>query len=390
MASTSVWIETLKRGTFRAKWREEVIGEDGLAVLGEDGKPRIKKVPGPVFHSLKKAEEWAELKRAKLAAQRAAPDTGHIPLLELIERWSASKVSSGKSNEDNMEARAIAVRSVVDALGWKVPPDCNVADVLQLIKDRKGEGSRARAYLRAMLAWSIRKLGQIVDQAVLEELAAAPSDETDYPTMSPMQYQAILARANELKQLPLVVCLGTFGWRPITAARLLVKHVNVDKREILIGVKRQRNKPRPLIHPVPEWTLDLLLPLMRGRDPDEHLFLRPTGLPWGHKNSCDNLTRWYFNHLRRFAPLSGSAYALKRYAITAMNEGAAPWTEALTSDKIMAYTGHLTLSQVQKYIRPHMERVRNAMGERVPAAVTVALKRHEVDGGKMGAEADLG
>ena len=153
----------------------------------------------------------------------------------------------------------------------------------------------------------------------------------------------------------LVHCLLLYGWRPITAARLIVANVDVAGGMMSTEVKSRRGT-RPHAHPLRPDTLDLLRPLIEGRDPSAPLFEDPrTGQAFAETGSR-GIPQWWRDYL---GAEGGLAYDAKRFACTRILREA-PATEG------RFVTGHASPRQLELYAVSNDDRAR-AIVNSVPA-----------------------
>lgn len=334
------WIE--KRGRTRVvRWK--TTNPDGTETVHASGR-----LTEP------KAKALVDKLRAKLPDGRRRKAGVRIvdhSVGDLCTRWKAAKILEGGESSMNYAADAAKrAEAVADAAG--------ILRVSQATGDtvrvhREAEGSRADrpfGYLRAILQWAVDELGVEVDQRFFVASRPPPSAETECPVISVEQCEAMIVKAKRLEQWPLVHCLLTYGWRPITACRLRVRDLNVAGLRITLKVKRTK---KPHVHPLFAETVELLRPLIAGRRPDAPLFLSRRGKPWRTRgDSADGMTRWYGDNLHPIAPDAGGTNALKRWALDRMDRGLAPWKRPLTLREIRLFSGHKTDSQVVRYLRP--------------------------------------
>ncbi len=204
--------------------------------------------------------------------------------------------------------------------------------------------------VRAVLRWASETLDQYVDPRALVALRPRPTGRRprkELPTGAFMANWQRKADAASSSAGALVHCLATYGWRPITAADLVVG--NLDLRA---GMMTTTVKGGDVIrHPLLAKTMKRLRPLVEGRGKREPLFLNPgTGKAWDPSSSSGfSIVRWCRDYLCM------SSYDLKRWAISSMLE------RKMEPQTVALFTGHRTLSQVLTYARTNEEKARKAL-----------------------------
>ena len=153
----------------------------------------------------------------------------------------------------------------------------------------------------------------------------------------------------------LVHCLDKYAWRPVTAARIRVRDVDLTGERITLQAKSCRGQDT-ITHPLEPDDVPMFASLIGSRQPGEPLFLNPyTGLAFEIADSR-GIPAWF----RRFTGMN--VYELKRAAISRMlSAGIAPQDVAL-------FSGHKTVSQMLCYARTNESRARGAQAQRKAAA----------------------
>jgi integrase len=260
-------------------------------------------VPDPPITAKAEAERLCEEFRNKLPQTAPKRKAGPRPfqaltILDITRRWHA--------DNERLSYRHQVLNSntkLVTANGWVYPGDIPIDWVDGFRKD-KGN-MRAVSYLGLVLRWGANKRMHDMDHQTLKDLKAPQSKESDADLMTQAQLDDTLARADARGQLPLAHCLSTYAWRPISACRLRVGDIKDDT----VTLRVLKGSIKPFVHTLFQETLDLLQPLMKGRAPNEFLFLNFDGEPWMQTTQAQQLIGWYRNHCWAAAPNCGGIYA---------------------------------------------------------------------------------
>ncbi len=232
------------------------------------------------------------------------------------------------------------------------------------------------AYLRSILNWAQDEddlLDRPLCPRMLKALSQPQSKRSTYPVMTADEYAASMAEAKRWgpHHYAFAHCTSTYGWRPSTACMVLVGDVNLADSWIVLTHVKDVSKDKdhePVEHPLHPETVELLRPLMEGRDPGERLFLHGA-VPWrmGHTGGADQFTDWYRRTIKPLAPKAGNSNAWKRYAVHRMTNGMAPWPERLDDERIRIFTGHEDVQVVSRYRKTNREEMRRAVGFASPS-----------------------
>lgn len=273
-------------------------------------------------------------------ARGAVPRGSQLPMGEILARWERAKVGAG-NDVRHTQATVVKLRNLAAARNWSVTASVSALAVSDY---RESGGShRTGCYLAAVLRWAADTLDQYVDPKALVALRRGrPARRPSPVLMAEDQVAEAEARAGcmSTSAAALVHCLSTYGWRPITAARLTVADFDP-----LAGTITCRVKGGDVVrHALLGATVERLSALAVGRAPTDPLFLDPrTGERW---EAQSGISEWSRNHLRL------KVYDLKRYAISTMLGRGVP------AQDVAAFTGHRTISQVLRYSRSNEERQR--------------------------------
>lgn len=236
---------------------------------------------------------------------------------------------------------------MIDQMQWKTTGDVTQESVDRWRQSRKAGVVGILRYLKALLNWAHRSLKQPV---AMLDLSTPRKKRAPRRLLDDAQRAVIEERAKEQRQWPLVHCLMTYGWRPSSAARMLVGDVNLNARTVLL---RDLKSGDALVHPLRADTVELLRPLAQGRAIGETLFTAPLGGAWRIDNGTrvNQMAAWYrINISPGFPADQRGIYDLKRCAITGLLKAAGGDPAA-----VAAITGHRSLSQVLVYARTNLD-----------------------------------
>ncbi|MEY2855639.1 MAG: Phage integrase family [Pseudomonadota bacterium] len=329
------WIDQTKNG-YIVRWRE-----------GGRTSP-IKSTP-----LIERKDEAQAAKRrieTELAAKGQIRHGVDVPMDELLMRWKARRLARG-GRLIHVAKELARLTSLTNDNAWTT---CRAVTPESVEKWRQAGGSpRAGAYLRAVLSWASETLDQAVDHRTLVALRPQPTTRRAKPPLATSaQLTAWQALADDASPSAgaLLHCLATYGWRPITAADLRVRHLDLARGTITTTVKGGDVIEHPLL---PD-TIHRLRPLVAGRKPDDALFVDPrTDRAWIADSSARGSIVDWCN------ALGLRSYDLKRWAISGMlSRGLPPQTVRL-------FTGHRTISQVLTYATTNEDVARQALAHLV-------------------------
>lgn len=328
---------------------------NGYVVRWREGGRRSPILTTPLIARKDQAVTTLARIEAEVAALGPVRRGGDLPLAEVLQRWKASRVARG-ARAIHLDKAMSRLSAMIKACGWDSCPDITTESIETW---RAGGGSpRAGAYLRAVLRWASETIGQRVAPSVLVALRPRPTGRRPRPALVGARQIAdwqALADAASPSAGALLHCLATYGWRPITAADLQVRHYDRERGMITTTVKGGD----VVEHPVLPETIKRLTPLVKGRGPDDPLFIDPrTQEAWNPNASArGSIVRWC-------SELGLRSYDLKRWAISGMlRRGLPPQTVRL-------FTGHRTISQVLAYARTNEDEARAALSQLVPPPST--------------------
>ncbi len=276
-------------------------------------------------------------------ARGSVPRGSQLPMGEILARWRLAKVSTGNDPLHTSEAES-RLRYLCNTRNWQGTASITAVAV----SDYRQAGGSARtcAFLAGVLRWARDTLDQYVDPKALVGLRPGKAGRKPSPVLMSADQVAMVeerAQAMSASAGALVHCLASYGWRPITAARLRVSDFDPVAGTITCQVKGGD----VVRHPLQPETLRRLRALVASTEPDAPLFLDPRrdNEGWALRGSR-TIDQWSRDHLRV------KVYDLKRYAISTMlGRGVPP-------QDIASFTGHRTISQVLRYSRTNEERQR--------------------------------
>jgi len=311
-----------------------------------------------------------------------------LPWAEVVDAWAASRLADRRITQASVDEykRTILRITGEDELNWPTTGHVNTAGVTAWVALRRGRGTaRPLSYLRSVYLWASEKYNQPFDRRSFITMRPPPSRENPVELMPDEVEAGVHARARAFGENVALLseCLATYGWRSITAARLIARDFN-PAGTMTLRVKRRAN---PLVHALTPEHTTRFAKLVKGLAPDAPIFVRPTTKePWldkrGKATPFTTFYRWKLQpqrllpekppkpgeirHRDRRPPTApdsrwGGSYALKRLGITRLRAaGVDPKT-------IAEITGHKTVSQVERYFRTNLERTREALDKLVAA-----------------------
>lgn len=326
---------------------------NGWRVEWREGGREGKRQNTPTFSTEQEADEACERVNERMRSMKAARTGVVLTIGEIASRWQAAKIAEG--NDPLWAVRyAKANRGMAKIRKWSTVLDITPEAVARWRQDGGSPGSGAT--FRAMLWWAKDFLDQPVrDQTLLALRRPRHRRKPKKPLIATTTVSAWLKQARDISpdSEALLHCLATYGWRPITASRLLVGDVNRK-----LGTIRTRVKGGDVIeHPLQPSTLRLLRPILDARKPDEPLFLDPrTGRAFGPMGAS-SAHQWFRDWFTRDKDgnVLGGIYDLKRYAISnALARG-------MVAQDVALFTGHRTIGQVNGYARTNETTARRVL-----------------------------
>lgn len=321
-----------------------------MATIEKVGKRhRIRQFVGGKLRTVARCNTKAEalVIKARLDEEERARSSiiygSQLPMSEVLTRWRNARVGDGNDplHTENAEVR---MRNLCAARNWQGTSSITPLAISDYRRD--GGSPRTCSFLAGVLRWARDTLDQHVDPKVLPALRAGKAGRRPSPELlADSHVAAIEATAAGMSHSAgaLVHCLATYGWRPITAARLRVSDFDQVAGAITCQVKGG-DEVRHLL--LPE-TVELLRLRAAEAAPSEPLFLDPrTAAAWDLRGG---ISRWSRDHLKT------KVYDLKRYAISSMLDRGIP------PQHIASFTGHRTIAQVLKYARSNEVRQRAAL-----------------------------
>lgn len=373
----SVWgPKQLPSGAWRIRWRAPDGSQPSKTYDAKsDASRAVRDLERKIGPTLRR-------KRRALGPQ---PPT-FLSIETIADRWRETREGTAvatRPGADRYMSDAVRMAcGMAEDLGWSTSRDANAPDVADLKRRRKNIGiARPLGYLRAILRWASENAEQPLDVAADVAMRAPQSRKAAVELLTDREAKAVLNRARRLQQLPVIACLATYGWRPITACRLRVGDVDLKAETIRISIKQNGE---PWTHPLFAFHVELLRPLVAARGPAEPLFLNTHGkVGWTN----GKLGGFYRHCLRPDGGRTGNIYALKRLAMTRMHLGLWPWSEPLSISDIQLFTGHKTKEQVLRYLATNLTRARGLVrgadrgaigapdGQEPPSVAVAALRK---------------
>lgn len=301
---------------------------------------------GPTFPTQEAALGW---QRDHL------PAIGKRHLMELAQVWRDECPTAHRTEAAHQVARLVASR------GWGDVHRLTLPDVVAWLHDDEAWSPRVCQYLRTVLRWA----ADVHHLPVRTEVLAwrpPPRQRTAKPPLLTDQHLAvIMAAATELgpRALAIVQYLATYGARPITACRLRMDALDLDRCELELGRydrdtgRRGEKHSGGWRHAVDQSHVELWASIAASWPrPDDSLSMIPVfphyreDRPWRiQRGSAQELADWYKNTIGKRAKLGKfcGIYHLKRWAISRM------FRAGLDPATIASFTGHLDLEQLMTY-----------------------------------------
>ncbi len=311
------------RRRWRVRWRE-----------GGRGSP-LK--PSPWFDSLADAEDYQRKLDARLNARKVASNRLTIPLDELVERWANRQQERQRPRSERYvrESRRTLLALIAER-GWQTTedvtePDCPLGTF---------------RLLKALLRYA-----RDYHQQIIAPMALLPPDRPRRrrakPALLTME-DAIHLVAEATRWSPadgaIAHLVAIYGHRPQSLVGLPCSAVAYS----FVGTNEAAAAPQMgfltlpvkngdvVRHPLLPGSLELLVPLLRGRRAGDHLFRSHTGKPW---STGQAYSAWFHHSVGK----GRGVYLLKRFAISLMHAG------GLDVPTISSITGHST-DTVLKYL----------------------------------------
>lgn len=307
---------------------------------------------------------------AELAA-RHAPRAGAVESLQTFVRaWAAARVAEGKdpthTREDVARLDALLARHA-----WADAVDLTPADVdsARAATQTATEpprpcrwSGRAGALLATVLRWACERRGASIDRRAIAALRPGPERRRAFPRdlVDEKTVAVWTAKAEDISPscAAIVHCLALYGWRPITAGRMLVGDVDLARR-----VVRARVKGGDVIeHPIVDETAGRLAKIIGTRQASEPLFIDPrTGRAFEDVGSY-SVAAWWRWHI------GSRSYDAKRYAISRLLRHAPP-------HEVARITGHRCPQVLFRYATTAEERTRAILEQATARGHTVGARR---------------
>jgi hypothetical protein len=281
-----------------------------------------------------------------------------VPMTEILARWRAAKVADG-NDPLHTAAAEVRLKNLAERHNWQTTGAVTALAVSDYRKD--GGSPRTCAFLAGVLRWARDTLDQHVEPKALLALRAGKSGRRPSPVLLTSERVAAieeLAGRMSSSAGTLVHCLATYGWRPITAARMVVADFDAVGGTITCRVKGG-DVVRHLL--LPE-TITRLRWRAAEAKPQDPLFIDPRTMSGWALSGSYTISQWSRDHLR------AKVYDLKRYAISTMLSRGVP------PQDVAQFTGHRTISQVLRYARTNEQRQREtlaALGKSLESAPEV-------------------
>lgn len=279
------------------------------------------------------AEVEARRITAELAARTPVRTGVLIPWAQLITRYLDALAAKGKGSHRYPAHVRQVLAALGTARGWTHARDVTPATA-------QGLTVTEHRYVKALLRFAVL-MDQPVHASALRLPRPAKPRVPAGDLLTDAEVAALLARAATYS--PDLAATGhlvaTYGHRPESLTKMLVKDVDLAKRLISMPVKSGDR----IRHPITRETAGILTTLIASRAPGAPLIQRPDGTAWV---SGDRLsTYWYHQVGEHVTPDRPGIYHLKRRAISRM------LAAGLDVATIASMTGHRTPAVILTYAR---------------------------------------
>lgn len=350
----SVWPEK-KGNRWVLKWKDPATGK------GRSHSPKVpllSKAAAKAASALFAKKLPDPIRKSRLSRMSGDRPDDQVTIAQICDTWLTTETRPGLAYA--AEAASI-VKRAAEKMGWKLPADVTRASLLAW----NAGSDKTKSYCRTVFIWAQSVLKQPFDPDALLGLKGLQSIESEWDLPTTEEFQSTMEKARSLGQEHMAHCIARYGWRGVTLCRIKGSDwdFTTTPATVRLDVKRTKSaarKKKPHVHPLFPDTVALLRPIVAAviakHGPDARTFRNCKGDPWHCDVRAIGIRRWYNKHVRPLAPTRGGFYAWKRWALTAMEEGRAPWPRPLTDREIMLFTGHTTTSQVKRYKRSNRER----------------------------------
>ena len=311
-----------------------------------------------------KSETFPSREAADLWMREQMPAAGSSTLLALVDLWAKEEPTAYRLEAAHRLGRVVVARA------WGDAARLTLADLRawQLADDAWRQPSQ---YLRTVLRWASEVHRVQVRPEVLRWRPARPARKAKPTLLTDHQVEAIkdCAATYGPRAFALVDYLLSYGARPITACRLLVRHLDHTTGELILTDEKHSGGWR---HQVTDEHLEQW-PALAYKQPADDLPLFPhyrEDRAWKIKaGRAAEVTDWYHNTIAKklaaeLGPLTG-IYHLKRYSITRM------FRAGLDPATISLFTGHKDQTQVMTYSTSNADVQRAALQRLAGFSATV-------------------
>jgi hypothetical protein len=334
-------LERLPSGRWRVRWRQGGRGSAWLKSAAVDTKTDALGV------------------LARVESDIAATRTARVGIAEtlsvLAAAWIRHKTTAGR-DPDHTRREGERLRALLRRYGWAELVALTPTQVDQaraMTQDAEGEplrwSPRAGALLAACMRWAAERRGAAIDTRTIVALRPGPPRRTPPRALvdaSEVERWHTVAASMSPDCAALVHCLTRYGWRPITAARLVVADLDTGRRVIRVPVKGGD----VIEHPIMEDTATHLAALAADRAAGDPLFLDPrTGRAFAISGAY-TIPQWWRDHI------GAHSYDAKRWAISHLLRIAPP-------HEVAKITGHRTPAVLFRYAHTTEARSRSILDE---------------------------
>lgn len=342
------------------------------------------------FPDYQQAHAFAIIMSAKLGITALAPGLGGDlvkppgRLDMLIPKFVAERTAKGKKTSLHAKNLGCDIRRCQRWFGWETTLDIDDNAIGRVVAKYQASDSRQGHFtvvgsIRNFLNWAKKK--HFVHQSAFDfEVTRSPAEERvvwsveetvkiylhlckplpdGFHAAPPLRrgtaewrkrVQLSTSADNRRALAELFRIEALWAMRPGEASAMTVSMWKPREREIHLPPSVPKTQ-RPRKIPVDKRTAKILEDRCRGRKPDDPIFVTKSGCAWTTRRQ-NRVLKPVLVELG----LGGSLYSTRSFATTRMLED--PHVRNFKS--VMAVTGHSTLSEFYKYLRGHLQEIKDA------------------------------
>ncbi len=282
-----------------------------------------------------------------------------MPLVRILDRYEASRLSEGAATPQRCIELKKNVNKIIDDMKWTTLGDIDTESIDRWRSTREnGKGTRKPiADLRAVIRFAFDTLNLSVDQRLLiAKRRRNQNKKKKTPKYTLLQIAQIVDAAHKVGGFSpgvTVEHLALCPCRPIDVARCKVADWNGPARAITYRDTKNHDDITTVVPAVHAQRLDKLA---EGKEPDDYLFLDPWGRCWLDKRGrAGRLSSWYAQNIGEhlLPPGMRGVYKLKKFGMSNLSIAAKGNREG-----IMLISGHRDESVVDRYMETNADEQR--------------------------------